>query len=222
MNLKKIWNYEWKFEYPWGNYSSAIPYQRAYHECAEIEGTEVKLHAKPSEHPKVSTDFGILCSVFGFNYGVFEATMKLPVGKNLWPSFWLFGGITFPPKIDIMVGASGESGGYWHNYKPYSQISSNVHYGEYLKGEHFTLGSKNHYMGINFTEEFINYKLVWKKDFMGIYYNNILHRKIEDPKILKYFSQPMQVVINTGVSSDDNTQKEPLVISSFKYTPNEE
>lgn len=219
MNLKKIWNYEWKFEYPWGNYSNAIPYQRAHHSCVEIEDTQVKLHNNPSEHPQVSTDFGILCSVFGFNYGTFEVDMKLPQGQNQWPSFWLFGGISFPPKIDIIVGASGESGGYWNEFKPYSQISSNVHYGEFLKGEHFTLGSKNHYMGINFTEEFVNYKLVWEKDFMGIYYNNILHRKVDDPNILKYFTQPMQVVINTGTSSKNSNQETPLIIKSFKYNP---
>ena len=222
MDLKKIWNYEWKFEYPWGNYSGAIPYQRAHKDAFNFTDNIVSLNAIPSEHPKVSTDFGILCSVFGFNYGTFEADIKLPKGKNLWPSFWLFGGITFPPKIDIMVGASGESGGYWNNYKPYSQISSNIHYGEYLKGEHFTLGSKNHYMGINFTEEFVNYKLVWKKDFIGIYYNNVLHRKVDDKEILKYFSQPMQVIINSGVSSNVNQQETPMVISNFKYTPVED
>lgn len=219
MNLKKIWNYEWKFEYPWGNYSSAIPYQRAHKDAIEFGNDEIKLHSIPSEHPKVSTDFGIICSVFGFNRGTFEATMKLPKGENMWPSFWLFGGISFPPKIDVMVGASGKSGGYWNQYKPYSQISSNIHYGEYLKGEHFTLGSKNHYMGINFTEEFVNYKLVWEREFIGIYYNDILHRKIDNPDVLKYFGQPMQVIINSGVSSDDNQQETPLIIKDFKYTP---
>jgi hypothetical protein len=219
MDLKKIWNYEWKFEYPWGNYSSSIPYQRAHKDAFSIKDNDVYLNVVSSEHPKVSTDFGILCSVFGFNYGTFEADIKMPQGKNLWPSFWLFGGISFPPKIDIMVGASGESGGYWNKYKPYSQISSNLHYGEYLRGEHFTLGSKNHYMGVNFTEEFVNYKLVWKKDFIGIYYNDILHRKVDDKKILKYFSQPMQVVMNSGVSSNDNQQETPMIISNFKYTP---
>lgn len=43
--------------------------------------------------PTGATNFhsGMLTTNYGFRYGYFEARIKVPKGKGLWPSFWLFG-----------------------------------------------------------------------------------------------------------------------------------
>ena len=220
-DLIKHWGYEWKPTYPWGNWSRSIPYQRAHPRCIEKakHSNVLHLHTKKSTHSKVNVDFGIICSVFGFNPGKFEAEVMMPKGSHLWPAFWLFGGVSFPPKVDIFNAYSGKSGGYWKDFLPYSQINSNVHYGEYLRGEHYTLGSKNHYTGINFTEQYMKYTLIWSKKYIKIYYNDTLCREVTDSKVLSYFSQPMQVVINNGISSSTATTDSIMKVKNFKYTP---
>ncbi len=40
--------------------------------------------------------------VFQQRYGYFEATMKLPAGRGLWPAFWLRAKDRWPPEIDIV------------------------------------------------------------------------------------------------------------------------
>ena len=39
---------------------------------------------------------------FSQTYGYFEARMRLPHGRGLWPSFWLLPVIGYPPEIDVM------------------------------------------------------------------------------------------------------------------------
>jgi beta-glucanase (GH16 family) len=51
---------------------------------------------------------GMIRSRQTFRYGYFEARIKLPPGKGLWPAFWLnsdydkHGKLSWPPEIDIM------------------------------------------------------------------------------------------------------------------------
>jgi beta-glucanase (GH16 family) len=63
-------------------------------------------------------------------YGYFEMEAKLPVGKGLWPAFWLMnhddertpfeGFFPLRPEIDIMEAYSGDTTGYWadKNFHP--------------------------------------------------------------------------------------------------------
>jgi beta-glucanase (GH16 family) len=39
---------------------------------------------------------------FTQTYGYFEARMRLPHGRGLWPSFWLLPVVGYPPEIDVM------------------------------------------------------------------------------------------------------------------------
>ena len=45
-----------------------------------------------------------LHSTTGYRYGWFEAKIKLPKGKNLWPAFWMWAWDSWPPEIDIFEG----------------------------------------------------------------------------------------------------------------------
>ena len=47
---------------------------------------------------------GVITTRYSFSqtYGYFEARMRLPQGRGLWPSFWLLPVIGYPPEIDVM------------------------------------------------------------------------------------------------------------------------
>lgn len=53
---------------------------------------------------------------FAQKYGYFEARMKLPRGRGVWPAFWLFGHydgqVPYRPEIDILEAYPGEGLGY--------------------------------------------------------------------------------------------------------------
>ena len=63
---------------------------------------------KKEKDPKPAFESGLIRSKKTFKYGYFEARMKVPGVKGVWPAFWLCGdtaadGIAFwPPEIDIL------------------------------------------------------------------------------------------------------------------------
>lgn len=46
-------------------------------------------------------DSGMIRSKTTFKYGYFEARVKLPAGKGVWPAFWINPEVSWPPEIDI-------------------------------------------------------------------------------------------------------------------------
>jgi beta-glucanase (GH16 family) len=82
-----------------------------------LDGRELVLVAekKGSQHAPGSCNApnyasGMIRSVGQRKYGYFEAAMKLPAGRGLWPAFWLIPGAnagngyapSWPPEIDVM------------------------------------------------------------------------------------------------------------------------
>lgn len=80
-------------------------------------GRSLKLIGKKTgpEHAQGKCDApnyesGLIRSVAKQKYGYFEASMRLPSGRGMWPAFWLIPGATpendmkppWPPEIDIM------------------------------------------------------------------------------------------------------------------------
>ncbi len=55
---------------------------------------------------------------FSQAYGYFEMEAKLPIGRGVWPAFWLLNSETpetGSPEIDIMEAYPGDDTGYWAN-----------------------------------------------------------------------------------------------------------
>jgi len=87
----------------------------------EVSGGTVKLWArqngsgtKPYTSGKIITGGRNASDIyFAQKYGRFEASMKLPKGKGMWPAFWLLPTpYSWPPEIDIMEnwGSSNTAG----------------------------------------------------------------------------------------------------------------
>jgi hypothetical protein len=64
------------------------------------------------------------------------------------------------------------------------------------------------------TDEFIEYVIWWEKDFIKLYYNGYLVRKITDKRILDGMSEKQRIIIGTGVQEgfyQDNIS--PIIVN---------
>ena len=163
---------------------------------------------------------GLVQSKNTFGYGIYEWKVKLPVGKKLWPAVWVGCRSSWPPEIDIVEGYSDIKGKYKN------KLNSNVWLGKDTETEkHFQLRAMSHGFLCD-TSEPIKFTLHWEKDFVKIYYNDFLVRKIENKDDLEYLNMDPNVVVvlNTATNvknqsplplSDQN--KSPMVVEYFKY-----
>lgn len=145
---------------------------------------------------------GLVRSVESWKYGWFIASIKMPIGKYLWPAFWLTGENAWPPEIDIVECYSDSDSLYSKKLlgisKKHWKIQPNVHYKKLLKNEMW--GPYNCPIS-NMTNEFVEFALNWEKDFIKIFYNGYLVLKITDKKILNFINEYKQVIIlNNGVN----------------------
>lgn len=114
---------------------------------------------------------------FSQQYGYFEARMKLPVGKGVWPAFWLFGHPgALRPEIDIMEAYNGGSAGGWSTdaYQP-NNYGASMHlpgilssYGPFKLSE--TLGT------VRLDTDFHVYGCEWDATTIKFYFDGQLLR----------------------------------------------
>jgi hypothetical protein len=132
------------------------------------------------------------------------------------PSFCLNGVDTWPPEIDVFNGYSGEDGNYSSGLfkNAFKKIQPNIHYGSRKDN------STNSWSGYDVfvkdaDKRFVQYVCWWERDFIKIYYDGVKVFETYDQKILKYFNQPMSVIINNGVT-DLNANESSLIIKNFE------
>lgn len=132
----------------------------------------------------------------GWQYGIFEAKIRLPKGKGTWPAFWMmpvnndFGANPWPRcgEIDIM-----EEVGYHPDY-----TSSSIHCESYnhVKGtqktaERLTKGAE---------DEFHVYRLEWTENYIRTYVDGKLLLNFENDgrgKVETWpFNKPFYVILN--------------------------
>ena len=152
----------------------------------------------------VSTEnaIGVISSKQSWKYGWFEASIKLPTGKGLWPAFWLTGAESWPPEIDIVEGYSKKTKGYslfpfWFK----RNLQTNFHYRD-SDQEHTFVGALKHWTFRNPRKRFLEYACHWTEDFIRIYYEGRLVRELTDKSVLEQFDTPMTVVLNTATQEE--------------------
>jgi len=237
---------EWRFGMPWGDFHNGYLHQyydttgnMAYvaPEGLALELRKVPKTFKRSELPEwkqkglpeeftIPVGVGFVSTKQTWQYGWFEAWIKLPKGQSFWPAFWSSAIDSWPPEIDILEAYSERGPKYdgptisqhWR-YRPNRQIRPNLHYGL------DELENRDHYIGYDIpvaecTERFVQYACLWEKDRIEIYYDGYKVQECTDPKILKWFNEGGKhyFILNHGLHNDhpENPDESAMLIRSFK------
>ena len=173
---------------------------------------------------------GFFRSVDSFGYGTFECDCLLPIGKNLWSSFWLSGHESWPPEIDICENWTRDKGSYTYNLIEW-KVETNIHYK--FDNEDFKRScGGDKICKLRFLKDpskvWYHYKCVWEPDKITFYYNDKKVRTEKRKNILDTFKgKTMHVIFDLW---PDETKKDygsildlPIeqrfMARNFKYTP---
>jgi beta-glucanase (GH16 family) len=114
-------------------------------------------------------------SRFKFGHGIFEARIKIPKGKGFWPAFWTYSDDPWS-EIDIFEFWNEKDvfGGFAPN--KLSKIhNTNMHYDYDYDG--LTNMCEDEYTGVDFSEDFHIFTVVWGKDKTQWLVDGILKRE---------------------------------------------
>ncbi len=109
-----------------------------------------------------------------FSYGKFEARIKIPKGKGFWPAFWTFGG---NPWNELDVFEFWNENDVFNHYDP-SKLSKvhhmTAHYDFDNDGN--TNKCETKYNGVDFSQDFHIFTLIWEKNKIEWYVDGQLKR----------------------------------------------
>lgn len=97
---------------------------------------------------------------YNFDYGYFEARMKMPKGKGMWPAWWMLKD-GWPPEIDMLEVLCS---------KP-NELHVNFHYGP-AWNEHYSHEQVLN-LGYDTGDEFHTYGFEWTPDYMRYYVDGV-------------------------------------------------
>ena len=145
-----------------------------------------------------------------FEYGMFEARIKIPSGKGLWPAFWLFGGNPHYNEIDI----------FEFRYDDTKDHNMDVHFDPDFFGN---LSCQTDYKGPDFSKDFHTFGLIWTPSYIqwtvdgkimrtDYKYYSLLGQVINcDIKAgemvimnLNFPSDPMQLILNVAIQANED------------------
>jgi beta-glucanase (GH16 family) len=135
-----------------------------------------------------------------WTYGRFEARIKLPAGRGLWPAFWMlptdevYGGWPRSGEIDIMeyVGADP------------THVLGTIHYGDAYPNNRFQGGKFDLYTG-TFPEAFHDFAIEWENGVIRWFVDDILYLTKNAADISPYhwpFDQRFHFLLNVAVGGN--------------------
>jgi beta-glucanase (GH16 family) len=119
-------------------------------------GTLKLVARKVQSHSGYPYSSGMICSYGKFHqaYGKFEARMKLPKGRGLWPAFWLCAYPSqWPPEIDVIENLGQDT----HTIYLTNHYSANYPYG----GEPYGGSEEISYYGPDYSAGFHTFAVEW-------------------------------------------------------------
>ncbi len=162
---------------------------------------------------------------FSFTYGTIEARIALPVGKGIWPAFWLLGqnidAVSWPAcgEIDIIEAVNSESVVYGTNHWAYE--GNHAEYGNNTKDYYGT--SKE----LDITQ-FHTYKMVWDENVIVMYVDDFKYHEIsikESTGGTDAFHKPFFFILNVAVAGnwpgfevDDSQFPNELLVDYIRVT----
>ncbi len=165
---------------------------------------------------------GELYTKFKFGYGKFEAKVKIPKGKGFFPAFWTFGGDPVYNEIDIFEFRNEKTLGLYDASLLSKVHKMTIHYDYDADGERSSCNTN--YTGVDFSQDFHIFTLIWDRDKIEWYVDGILKRRDsryytmlgEEPgctiyawtqyvKKLIYPQDPMVIIFNTAIQNGDDS-----------------
>ena len=192
LNLSK-WEYDiGNGVWGWGN--DEQEYYRKNKENIDIENNQLHIKAKVESYGNKEYTSGKRTTkhIFQFTYGYVEAKIKLPIGKGIWPAFWMLGAniddINWPDcgEIDILEAINVEK-----------KIYHTLHW---RNGDTNEQGDKGDNKEVENIDEFHIYGLKWTEEEISMYIDNIESFKISlsDTKT-EAFNKPFYLLLNLAV-----------------------
>ncbi len=170
---------KWRYETGntgWGN--NELQYYTNRTENAYIADGVLHIAAKKESYEGANYTSARLITKgkFDFTYGTVEARIALPVGKGIWPAFWMLGAnidnAIWPlcGEIDIIEAVNDESVVYGTHH--WSHEGQHAEYGNNTKD----------YYGISYDldiTKFHNYKMTWDKNAITMYVDDFKYQEID-------------------------------------------
>jgi len=182
----------------WGN--NELQYYTDRPENIVIENGMLKITARSEQYMGAAyTSARILTKgKYELKYGRIEARIKLPLGKGLWPAFWMLGAnsdtVIWPQcgEIDIME---------YLGSNPIT-IFGSVHGPGYSGGNAIT---KNYTLtNSRFDTEFHVFGVEWDENYINYYVDDVLYKQITPADVPGewVFNQPFYIILNMAVGGN--------------------
>ena len=176
----------------WGN--NELQFYTVNNENVKLENGILIIETRKQDMDRRNYTSARLFSKKTFRYGYFEMKAKLPVGRGIWPAFWLLGAnksIKWPTvgEIDVME---------YVGFEP-NRVHGTIHCAAY----NHTIGTQKG-QSTSFDDQTCNlFQLDWRKNSIRIYVNNQLYfsfNKEENAGDDEWpFDNQFNIIINTAV-----------------------
>jgi beta-glucanase (GH16 family) len=194
-----IWNYNiGTGSNGWGN--NELEYYTNRPENIKVENGMLKITAIREQFMGSGYTSARINSMGKFEqkHGRFEARIKMPYGKGLWPAFWLLGAnsstVSWPQcgEIDIMeyLGSNPTS--------IFGTLHGPGYYGANAITKNYTLSNNR------FDTDFHIFGIEWGEDYINFYVDDVLYNQITPAKVPGewVFNQPFYIILNLAVGGN--------------------
>ncbi|MCR5377530.1 MAG: glycoside hydrolase family 16 protein [Fibrobacter sp.] len=186
----------------WGN--NEWQYYTGRSENAYVQDGILHIRANKEDYEgaKYTSARMITKGKYSFTYGTVEARIALPVGKGIWPAFWMLGenidAVSWPAcgEIDIIEAVNSESIVYGTNH--WQTEGNQADYGNNTNDFH---GAKKE---LDITQ-FHTYKMVWNSEVIAMYVDDFKYHEIsikESAGGTDAFHKPQFFILNVAVAGN--------------------
>lgn len=198
---------KWTFEIGtgasgWGNNEWEYYTDRKENAYVQDGILHIRANKEDFEGSKYTSARLITKGKFSFTYGTVEARIALPVGKGIWPAFWLLGqnidAVSWPAcgEIDIIETVNSENIVYgtnhWANGSEYATYGNNT--GNY-RDQKFELD----------VTQFHNYKFTWDEKYIRMFVDDFMYHEIlieNNTGDTEEFHKPFFFILNVAVAGN--------------------
>ena len=225
---------KWSFEIGtgasgWGN--NEWEYYTSRKENAYIKDGVLHIRAQKEtyEGQKYTSARMLTKGKFAFKYGTVEARIALPVGKGIWPAFWMLGEnfdtVGWPAcgEIDIIEAVNAENKIYgtnhWANGSEYATYGNNT--GNY-RDQKYELD----------ITQFHTYKFTWDEKYIRMFVDDFMYHEIlieNSTGDTEEFHKPFFFLLNVAVAGnwpgfevDDSQFPNEMLVDYIRVVSNEE